>query len=71
MFEVIGALILLLVAAIYSAIVVGRRTDQRILNLIDEDSVETPMLVRYPEDVLRPREDVRPSSTVKADKRPA
>lgn len=59
MFEILGGLILLLVAAIYSAIVVGKKTDQRVMNLISEDSVDAPMQVRFPEDVLKQREAAR------------
>ncbi len=53
MLEVLGGLILLTVTAVYCAIVVGKRTDQCITRLLREDAVETPMLVRFPEEVFR------------------
>lgn|GEM_PF-1480304 len=56
MYEVMGGLILLLGVAVYCAVVVGKRTDQRILRLLTENSVDAPMQVRFPDDVLRPKE---------------
>ncbi len=65
MLEILGGLIALLAISIYCAIVVGKRTDQRITNLLKEDAVETPMLVRFPDDVLRPDEE-RSRATARA-----
>mgnify|MGYP000911332435 CR=1 FL=1 len=56
MFGVIGGLILLVAVAVYSAVLIGKKTDERVLKLLNEDSVDTPIQVRFPEDVLRPRE---------------
>lgn len=53
MLEVMVALVLLLVLAIYCSIVVGKKTDDRVLSLLREDSVDVPIQVRFPEDVLR------------------
>ena len=67
MFEVLGGLIVLLVVAIYSAVVVGKRTDQRIVKLLTEDREDVPMQVGFPEDVMRLKE--RPTrGTIRAGK---
>lgn len=39
--------------AIYSALVLGKKTDQRITRYLTEDDENSPMLVRFPDDVLR------------------
>lgn len=53
MFAVMGGLVLLLVLAIYSALIVGKRTDQRIQGYICEDSDAPAVTVRFPDDVFR------------------
>jgi hypothetical protein len=55
MFAVMGGLVLLLVVAIYSALIVGKRTDQRIKGYINEESEPAPVTVRFPDDVFRSR----------------
>lgn len=69
MYEVMGGLILLLGVAVYCAVVVGKRTDQRILRLLTENSVDAPMQVRFPDDVLRPKEPAA-RATVREGKQP-
>lgn len=58
MFGVLGGLVLLLAVAIYSAVLIGKKTDQRITKLLIEEPDDGPMLVRFPEDVLRPSKRV-------------
>lgn len=53
MLAVAGGLFLLFMLAIYSAVAVGRKTDQRITGYIKEDSDDPPMTVRFPEEVFR------------------
>ena len=55
MLAVTGGLVLLLVLAIYSALVVGSTTDQHITRYISEDSDDPPMTVEFPDDVFRPK----------------
>ena len=39
--------------AIYSALVLGKKTDQRITRYLTEDDENSPMLGRFSDDVLR------------------
>ena len=50
MLAVMGGLVCLLVLAIYAALILGKKTDQRINRYISEDSDDPPMTVRFPED---------------------
>jgi hypothetical protein len=52
MLAVMGGLVCLLVLAIYAALILGKRTDQRIRRYMSEDSDDSPMAVSFPEDVL-------------------
>lgn len=56
MFAVMGSLLLLLIVAIYSALVVGKKTDQRIAKYLSDEDEDSTILVRFPEDVFRPKE---------------
>ena len=53
MLAVMGGLVCLLVLAIYAALILGKRTDQRIRRYMSEDSDDSPMTVSFPEDVFR------------------
>ncbi len=53
MVAIMAGLVGLVFVAIYSALVIGKKTDQRITRYLAEDREDSPMLVRFPEDVLR------------------
>ena len=55
---VMGGLMLLLVLAIYCALVLSKKPDERIRHYVSEDSTESPMTVRFPDDVLRAKDPV-------------
>lgn len=55
MLGIIGGLVALALAAVYCALILGKRTDQRIAKYLREEQVATPMTVRFPDDVLRAR----------------
>ena len=52
MLAVMGGLVCLLVLAIYAALILGKRTDQRIRRYMSEDSDDSAMTVSFPEDVF-------------------
>ena len=53
MLAILVGLIALALVAIYSALVLGKKTDQRIERYKADDGEDAPMLVRFPEDVVR------------------
>lgn len=61
MVVVMGGLVFLLVVAIYSALALGKRTDERINGYLCEDSSDGSMRVRFPDDVFRARQSLRVS----------
>ena len=60
---VLGSLILLLVLAIYCALVLSKKTDERIRRYVSEDSADPPMTVRFPDDVFHATNPVTTAST--------
>lgn len=55
MLAIMLGLVALVGVAIYSALVIGKKTDQRITRYLAEDGDDSPMLVRFPDDVIRAR----------------
>ncbi len=49
---VMGVLIFLVVLAVYCALVLSKKTDERIRHYVKEASQESPMTVRFPDEVL-------------------
>lgn len=56
MVAIMAGLVFLLVVAIYSALALGKRTDERISGYLCEDTVDGSMTVRFPDDVFRARQ---------------
>jgi len=56
MIAVMAGLVFLLVVAIYSALVLGKKTDERITRYLSEDSVDGLVMVRFPDDVFRAKQ---------------
>jgi len=57
-----GVLVFLVVLAVYCALVVSKRTDERIRRYVSEDADGSPMTVRFPDEVLRA---TQPSASVR------
>lgn len=49
---ILGGLMLLVVVAVYCALVISKRTDDRIRHYVREDSAGPHMTVRFPDEVL-------------------
>ena len=55
MIAVMAGLVFLLVVAIYSALALGKKTDERITRYLTDDPVDG-MMVRFPDDVFYARQ---------------
>lgn len=49
---IMGALVFLVVLAIYCALVLSKKTDERIRRYVSEDSADAPMTVKFPDEVF-------------------
>lgn len=56
MVPVMAGLVFLLVVAIYSALALGKKTDERITRYLSEDPVDGHIMVRFPDDVFCARQ---------------
>jgi len=53
MYALVGIMVLLLGGAIYSALVLAKKTDETILKFGSEDAAERPLVVRFPDEVFQ------------------
>ena len=60
---IVGALVFLLVLAIYCALVLSKKTDDRIRHYVSEDSADPPMTVRFPDEVFRAKQPAASAPT--------
>lgn len=65
---ILGGLTLLVVVAVYCALVLSKRTDSRIRHYVREDAGGLPMTVRFPDEVLRAD---KPAASVSTKQRQA
>lgn len=55
MVAIMAGLVFMLVVAIYSALALGKKTDERITRYLTEDTADSNLRVRFPNDVFRAR----------------
>lgn len=60
---ILGGLVLLVVIAVYCALVLSKRTDDRVRRYVRDDSAGRPIMVRFPDEVLRASAPAASAST--------